>query len=100
MRHIQLASSAASPNWRVSQLLILIFANWFLQLVPKSSAIVPGMVNAEANILYKDHVGMAKFEHAGDGDLQTLSLHLSWMVQTAPPKVEERWERYKRHEGV
>ncbi|KIM75579.1 hypothetical protein PILCRDRAFT_670138 [Piloderma croceum F 1598] len=69
-------------------------------LVPKSSAIVPGMVNAEANILYKDHVGMTKFKHAGDGDLQTLSLHLSWMVQAAPQKVEERWERYKRHEEL
>lgn len=58
------------------------------------------MVNTKVIILYKDHVGMAQFEHAGDGNLETLTSHLSWMVQVALQKVEERWEWYKHHEGV
>jgi hypothetical protein len=62
--------------------------------------VVPGAVNAEAIALYKDHVGMAKFSHAGDSDFKTISSHLSILTQDAPQKIAERWNRYRINDGM
>jgi hypothetical protein len=66
-----------------------------LKLVPKSSAAVPGAVNAEAIPVNKDHIGMSKFESPEDEDFQTICGHLQIMVREAPNKMAERWSREK-----
>jgi hypothetical protein len=70
------------------------------QLVPKSSAVVPGTVNVEAVAINKDHVGMAKFPSSNDEDFQTICGHLGNMVSMAPQKIAEKWRLDKRHEGA
>jgi hypothetical protein len=61
------------------------------QLVTKSSAVVPGMVNVEAIAINKDHVGLAKFSSSEDDDFQTVCGHLVNMVSIAPQKIAEKW---------
>jgi hypothetical protein len=70
------------------------------QLVPKSSAVVPGTVNVEAIAINKDHVGMAKFSSSEDEDFQIICGHLSHMASLAPQKIAEKWRLDKKHEGV
>jgi hypothetical protein len=70
------------------------------QLVPKSSAVVPGMVNVEAVAINKNHVGIAKFPSSKDEDFQTICGHLGNMVSMAPWKIAEKWQLDKRHEGA
>ncbi|KAF8066996.1 hypothetical protein FPV67DRAFT_1416824 [Lyophyllum atratum] len=70
------------------------------RLVPKYSAVVPGATDAESIPLYKDHVGMAKFESENDGDFGTIASHLINMVNAASSKIAKQWESYDRQEGV
>jgi hypothetical protein len=53
------------------------------QLVPKASAVVPGVINAEQVLLYKDHINMTKFSTECDSDFQTLCRHLRKMADQA-----------------
>jgi len=50
-------------------------------IVPKYSAVVPGMVNAEVVVLYKDHSGMVKFKSPTDCDFGTVSTTIKLMVR-------------------
>jgi hypothetical protein len=50
------------------------------QLVPQASAVVPGAMNAEQVLLYKDHIRMAKFSTENDNDFRTLCRHLRKMA--------------------
>jgi hypothetical protein len=70
------------------------------QLVPRSSAIIPGTINVETIAIHKDHVGMTKFPSAEDEDFQTVCGHLYYMVSLAPQRVAEKWRLNKKHEGV
>jgi hypothetical protein len=70
------------------------------QLVPKSSAVVPGTVHVEAVAINKDHVGMAKFPSSEDEDFLTICGHLANMVDMAPRKIAEKCRLDKRHEGA
>jgi len=72
----------------------------WLQLVSRSSAVVPGIVNAEAIAINKDHVGIAKFASSNDEDFQTICGHLNSMVSMAPQRITEKWSLDKRHEGL
>ena len=70
-------------------------------IVPRSSAVVPGTMDAEAISINKNHVNMSKFSSAEDGDFNTISNHLSIMAKAAPRKIAENWERHRRrHDGV
>lgn len=57
------------------------------------------MKNAESVALKKDHMGMAKFADRDDGDYQTVSFHVLSMARDAQSKIENKWDRYDRHEG-
>jgi hypothetical protein len=70
------------------------------QLVPRSSAIIPGTVNVETIAINKDHVGMTKFPSSEDEDFQTVCGHLCYMVSSAPQKIAEKWRLDKKREGV
>ncbi|KAF8526899.1 hypothetical protein BU17DRAFT_39960, partial [Hysterangium stoloniferum] len=56
-------------------------------IVPKHSAVVPGMVDAEAVGLNKDHSGMIKFDSPDDGDYWTVSTTIELMVRS----IAEEW---------
>ncbi len=61
---------------------------------------VPGTVNAEAIAINKDHVGMAKFDSLQDDDFQSIRGHIRLMIGNAPKKIDARWQRHKKHEGM
>lgn len=60
------------------------------QLVPRTSAVVPGMVNAEAIGLDKDHVDMCKFSSWDDGDFNIIYGHLQQMIKKAPAEIAKK----------
>ncbi|KAF8509008.1 hypothetical protein BU17DRAFT_99331 [Hysterangium stoloniferum] len=63
-------------------------------IVPKSSAVVPGMADVDAIGMHKSHSGMAKFQSIDDDDFKTISLIIQDMVQKAPPAVQSQWTTY------
>lgn len=46
---------------------------------------ISGVPKAEAIGLYKDHVGLAKFDH--EDDFEVLAAHLSLMAYNAPGEI-------------
>jgi hypothetical protein len=62
-------------------------------IVPKSSAVVPGAVDAEAIAIMADHKNMAKFDSANDSGFKKISGHLMLMVEEAREKVARNWEQ-------
>ena len=64
------------------------------QLVPKSSAVVPG-INVEAIAINKDHVGIVKFESSNDEDFKSICGHLLDMISKAPQIVAEKHQKHK-----
>jgi molybdenum cofactor biosynthesis enzyme MoaA len=50
-----------------------------IQIVPKSSAVVPGTRNTEAVGLNKTHIDMVKFDSAEDDDFSTVALLIQGM---------------------
>ena len=67
--------------------------------MPRSSAVVPGAIDAEPIAMNKDHVNMAKFMSREDEDYKTLSAHLRYMATIAPLKIAKRWQMYGTNEG-
>jgi hypothetical protein len=63
-----------------------------LMVVPKSSAVVPGAVNAEAIAIMDNHINMVKFASGADGGFRRVAGHLALMVEEAPAKVLKNWE--------
>jgi len=68
--------------------------------VPKYSAVVPGTVNVEVIAIHKDHIGMAKFHSLQDDDFQTIYGNINLIVNDAPEKIAERWQRHEKHNGM
>jgi hypothetical protein len=64
-------------------------------IVPKSSAVVAGTVDAEAIAIMADHKNMAKFESEKDEGFKKISGHLMLMVEEARDKVARKWEQEK-----
>jgi hypothetical protein len=60
-------------------------------VVPKSSAVVPGQVNAEPIAIVNNHIDMAKFSSIKNNDFQRVAGHLKLMVENAPIKVQDNW---------
>jgi hypothetical protein len=72
----------------------------FLQIVSKSLAVIPGMLDAEPVEIRKDHTNLVKFQNDSDDDFQTIVGHLSIMCENAQEKVARNWERWEEIEGV
>jgi hypothetical protein len=59
-------------------------------VVPKSSAVVPGQVNAEPIAIMDDHINMVKFARQSN-EFKKVASHLKLMVDEAPEKVLKNW---------
>ena len=61
-------------------------------IVPKSSAVVSGAVDAEAIAITDNHINMVKFPSETDEGFETVAGHLILMVEKACAKVSRNWE--------
>jgi hypothetical protein len=59
-------------------------------VVPKSSAVVPGQVDAEPVAIMDHHINMVKFEEQSN-EFKRVAGHLKLMVDKAPTKVQKNW---------
>jgi hypothetical protein len=50
--------------------------------------VVPGAVNAEPIGLYKDHLGLVKFESKNDPDYMTIRQTIELMIRKLPQEEE------------
>lgn len=67
-----------------------------VQVVPRASAVVPGMTDAEPIAIHADHINMVKFSSKEDGGYKTVIGQLRLMAQDAKDKVAARWEVERR----
>jgi hypothetical protein len=59
-------------------------------VVPKSSAVVPGQVDAEPIAIMDHHINMVKFA-TQNNEFKTVANHLKLMVDEAPKRVQKNW---------
>jgi hypothetical protein len=59
-------------------------------VVPKSSAVVPGQVDAEPIAIMDHHINMVKFAMQSN-EFKKVAGHLKLMVDEAPTKVQQNW---------
>jgi hypothetical protein len=60
-------------------------------VVPKSSAVVPGQVDAEPIAIMDNHINMVKFSSPNNNEFKTVASHLRLMAEEAPTKVQGNW---------
>ena len=65
-----------------------------MQVVDKSSAIIPGQSKAEPIEMHKSHIGMTKAESATDPEIVTIIRYIQLMCEAAPGKIQRKWEDY------
>lgn len=65
-------------------------------MVPQTSAVVPGAVDAESIAIYADHINMVKFASKEDSGYKTIAGHIRLMAQVANDKVSEQWKTERR----
>lgn len=70
------------------------------KIVPRVSAVVPGATDAEVFSVYSDHENLVKYKSAEDDGFQKASRCIRLMVETAPKKAMESWQRWKRIKGT
>ena len=63
-----------------------------VKVVPQTSAVVPGAINADALELYKDHASLVKFDSEHDGDFLVVSGQLHLMARQATVAIKKRWD--------
>lgn len=62
-------------------------------MVPKSSAVVPGVLDAESIAIMANHLEMTKYRSEIDIGYKTVSGHLQLMIQEANKKVQLNWDK-------
>jgi hypothetical protein len=67
-----------------------------IQVVPKASAVVPGVADAEQIMIHANHKEMVKFQSKNDGNYEKVSDHLIIMVEDASSVIDLRWEEEVR----
>jgi hypothetical protein len=67
-----------------------------LQVVPRASAVVPGVADAEPIAIHADHINMVKFASKEDGGYKTVAGQLRLMARDARSTVFARWEAERR----
>jgi hypothetical protein len=68
------------------------------QVVPKASAVLPGLADVEAIALHKDHSNLVKFGSQDDEGYKKLSGHVFLMAENAAPHIRTRWGSTVRSE--
>lgn len=66
----------------------------FIKVVPRASAVIPGLQNAEQIALNRDHISMVKFETETDDAYMKVVRHVTKMVKDAPRAVDAAWRRH------
>lgn len=66
------------------------------QIVPRASAVVPGLANAEPIAIPADHIGMVKFASKEDEGYKKVSGHLRLMAKVAPGTINARWAEQEK----
>lgn len=62
-------------------------------IVPKSSAVIPGAVDAEAIAIMDNHLNMVKYLSEDDSGFRKIAGHLTLMAEDASTKISRNWER-------
>ena len=65
-------------------------------MVPRASAVVPGVADAEPIVIHADHINMVKFAAKEDNGYRTVSGHIRIMAQSAGEVISSSWETEKR----
>jgi hypothetical protein len=60
-------------------------------VVPKSSAVVPGQVDAEPIAIMDNHINMVKFSSENNSEYRRVAAHLMLMAEIAPTKIQQNW---------
>lgn len=63
-----------------------------VQVVPRASAIVFGVADAEAIAIPANHLDTVKFASREDGGYERVSGHLQILVEEAPDAIDARWK--------
>lgn len=66
------------------------------QVVPKSSAVVPGATDAEPIVIHANHINMVKFALKEDSGYRTMSGHLRTMAEKAGEVIALKWAEEDR----
>jgi len=64
------------------------------KVVPKSSAIIPGMKNDQAIPLDKDHVGLVRYSSADDPDFKAVCRGLILEIRKGTRFINDRWANW------
>jgi hypothetical protein len=70
-----------------------------IQIVPTESAVVPGVQNAEAVGMHKNHRTMVRFSAASDQDYQAVATRILLMTETASTRVPKKWDTWSKMQG-
>ena len=65
-------------------------------MVPQSSAVVPGAVDAEPIAILATHLDMVKYPAANDNGYEKVAGHLQLMIPDAGARVVDNWEKEER----
>jgi hypothetical protein len=66
-------------------------------MVPKSSAILPGFLDAEAIAIPADHINIVNFSSRKDEVYQKVSGYLITLGRDAPERISARWEQHEEY---
>ena len=66
-------------------------------MVPKSSAVVPGVLDAESIAIMANHLEMTKYRSEIDMGYKKVSGHLQLMIKEANNKVRLNWDKEERN---
>jgi hypothetical protein len=69
------------------------------QVVPRASAVVPGVTDTEPIAIHADHVNIVRFASGDDSGYKTVSGHLRIMARSATEVIRARWEVESRVEA-
>ncbi|KAF1952737.1 TPR-like protein [Byssothecium circinans] len=69
-------------------------------VVPRASAVVPGVADGESIVIHADHINMVKFGSKSDPGYKTVSGHLRVMAANAGDAIGRRWDTEGRVDAV
>jgi hypothetical protein len=64
--------------------------------VPRDSAVLPGVANAQSAAIHANHIDMVKFASAEDPGYKVVSQHLQLWARDAPKATKARWKTQDR----
>ncbi|KAF2153440.1 hypothetical protein K461DRAFT_140501 [Myriangium duriaei CBS 260.36] len=67
-----------------------------IMVVPRASAIVPGMADGESIVIPADHIHMVKFASKSDTGYRKISGHARLIAERAVVEIENRWETHNK----